>query len=85
MAGVGHGSLSVLKYSSKRWRVYDPHLTLTLTGAYRTGKQTGDWVYFKADGTTPERTVTYRNGQVYDPRARPKPVSKPRPALPKRK
>ncbi len=59
--------------------------TVALTGAYRTGKQTGDWVYFKADGTTPERSVTYRNGQVYDPRARPKPVSKPRPALPKRK
>ncbi|MFC7668528.1 hypothetical protein ACFQT0_14965 [Hymenobacter humi] len=38
-----------------------------MSGQYRNGKQSGVWTYYKEDGKTEARSVTYRNGQAVDP------------------
>jgi antitoxin component YwqK of YwqJK toxin-antitoxin module len=48
-----------------------------VNGLYRNSKQSGVWTYYKEDGTTVDRTVTYRNGVlVADPVHQPKPKPK---------
>lgn len=54
--------------------------TLAVSGRYRNSRQSGVWTYFKEDGQTVARSVTYRNGTPVE--AGPKP--KPRPPLKRR-
>ena len=56
--------------------------TLAVGGQYRNGRQSGVWTYYQADGTTVERTVTYRNGVRVEGPAKPK--AKPRAPLKRR-
>ena len=54
--------------------------TAAVSGQYRNSRQSSVWTYYQADGTTVDRTVTYRNGQqVTDPVKQPK--ARPRPPL----
>ena len=46
--------------------------TAAVSGQYRNNKQSGVWTYYKADGTTVDRAVTYRNGLLVDGAAKPK-------------
>jgi len=48
--------------------------TAAVNGQYRNGRQSGVWTYYKEDGTTVARTVTYRNGQAVEaaPKSKPK-------------
>ena len=57
--------------------------TLAVSGQYRNSRQSGIWTYFKEDGKTVDRSVTYRNGNAVDAGARPRsrPVVKPRPPV----
>ena len=52
--------------------------TPAVSGQYRNSRQTGDWLYYKEDGTTLARTVTYRNGTPVEaaPKAKPKAPAK---------
>ncbi len=54
--------------------------TAAVSGQYRNGKQSGVWTYFKEDGTTEARSVTYRNGLAVEGGSE-KPKAKPRPPL----
>ena len=56
--------------------------TAAVSGQYRNSKQSGVWTYYKEDGKTVDRTVTYRNGLLVDGAAKPK--AKPRPPLKRR-
>ena len=56
--------------------------TAAVSGQYRNSKQSGVWTYYKEDGKTVDRTVTYRNGLLVDGAAKPK--AKPKPALKRR-
>ena len=53
-----------------------------MSGQYRNSKQSGVWTYYKEDGKTVDRTVTYRNGLLVDGAAKPK--AKPKPPLKRR-
>ena len=53
------------------------------TGQYKNGKQSGDWVYYRADGRGIERQVTYRDGRPQGSGSRPKLNGKP--YVPKKK
>ena len=53
--------------------------TVAVSGQYRNGRQSGVWTYFKEDGKTEARSVTYRNGEVVDPVK--KAAAKPKPAV----
>lgn len=48
--------------------------SLAVSGQYRNGRQSGVWTYYQEDGTTVDRAVTYRNGQLVDgaPKAKPR-------------
>ena len=53
--------------------------TVAVSGQYRNSRQSGVWTYFKEDGKTEARSVTYRNGEVVDPVK--KAAAKPKPAV----
>jgi antitoxin component YwqK of YwqJK toxin-antitoxin module len=46
-------------------------------GQYKNGKQSGEWTYYKADGHSIERQVTYRDGKPAGAGSRPKLNGKP--------
>ncbi|WP_046242759.1 toxin-antitoxin system YwqK family antitoxin [Hymenobacter terrenus] len=46
--------------------------TLAVNGLYRNSKQSGVWTYYKEDGQTVDRTVTYRNGTPVQVNTKPK-------------
>ncbi|RZK33846.1 MAG: hypothetical protein EOO61_14580, partial [Hymenobacter sp.] len=54
-----------------------------VTGLYKNGKQSGDWTYYKADGHSIERQVTYRDGKPAGTTTRTKLNGKP--YVPKKK
>ena len=56
-----------------------------VTGQYKNGKQSGDWTYYKADGHSVERQVTYRDGKAQSAGPRTKLNGKPYVAPAKRK
>ncbi len=54
--------------------------TVAVSGQYRNNRQSGVWTYYQPDGSTVDRTVTYRNGAAVDaaPKAKPRAPVKPR-------
>jgi len=58
--------------------------TAAVSGQYRNSRQSGVWTYYKADGQTAERTVTYRNGTPVEAGTKPGAKPKPRPPLKRR-
>jgi antitoxin component YwqK of YwqJK toxin-antitoxin module len=56
-----------------------------VSGLYKNGKQSGQWTYYKADGHSIERQVTYRDGKPAGAGTRAKLNGKPYVAPPKRK